>query len=345
MSAKPQQKRVSLLSKVFSTNSATRLEQKKFRSSRSSSQMINLAEARDMLYYSGKTSGTSLIAYKGPKIKTIEDWLTADEKTRETFAYAMDIIGPIEAARAAKNRNVGPSNRQSKCPICNGLGYVKKGSRNTGYMHPSELSSCDISLLHSWLGDPYGRLSEPSPDLQGRFDMGTVAHMLYQWYAYDTFENTKVNFNAEVSFKPSKTTKILDINGNSRTEWPPISGHADGSVEGKDFKFILEIKTIKQITDVTSISKNYLVQQMCYARMLNAPGVLFVFLEKADPGRSEQVFCGYSKELWDSIENKMISIIDPFIKEGRWPEKTVSASACKNCSYGLTCEFSPLYKG
>lgn len=262
--------------------------------------------------------------YNGPQVKTIEDWLELSDDDKETFAYEMDIVGPINHYIVKQRERY----TEEICQLCSGKGVIKEGEREKFCFHPSEISRCSRALGYGLLDVPTNDRNYTATDIK-TFDFGTVAHTTFQWWAKNTFKNTNIKAEAEVEFTAKKDTL---------TPLAYLAGHMDLSIESEAFHIGIEIKTINKLASMKQPSDDYLRQATCYLKALNLPGMLFVFLEKSYPHKIVQFFFGYNENIWQSINDKLSHVIDTVITTGQPPEQDVSDSACNNCKYQNVCK-------
>jgi len=271
--------------------------------------------------------------YDGPEVKTSEQWLALDKKQRRDFARQMDVVGPVQAALKARQEweyehpRTDPSRKT--CLHCNGTGILVRNPRLLNVFSPSGINRCLRQQYFQYLGIQPKKRWELSDRLT--FDIGTKIHELWQLdYLAPLF--LPLNTDSGVLFSYEDLV--------SYTPWD-IVGSCDGIFEGPGFRVGLEIKSAstKTIDKLgTKPSSDYLMQNAAYNKCEDLPGSLFLFVEKAWPHRTIQIFNGFDPKMVAAVE-EVVTEIRGSMEGGTVPDRTVPAFDCKKCVYYHACKY------
>lgn len=281
-----------------------------------------------MLFSGGQISKRSLESYKGPRVKTSEEWLALGQKERELFAAQMDVIGPImdEVYKRAHSRR--EKTEVVECKKCGGKGHAERHPRKVGVFSPSGLTYCCREMYFQLLGEPGKKRIDTTS--QVTFDHGTALHEWYQdRYLHPRFPgppDTKVTFKSELA---------------SVLEELSIYGHADGQFESDLIRVGFEIKTASasSFAKMTKPTWPNLAQNTTYNMANDWPGSIFLFIEKDYPHQLSQFFFGFDPEIAEWVTSRLASI-EAAAEEGEPPEPDVDTNwACKRCKYFDICRF------
>lgn len=201
------------------------------------------------------------------------------------------------------------------------LGYSK---RSLG-IHPSSISKkgvCPLRIYFEATGEIEPRKRFRMKD-QLVFDLGTMIHFMLQHFFEDMYEE---NFKAEIP--------LVDKNLG-------IKSHTDGRFKWPDFKFLLEIKSIKEgggygiDTIRNKPMKEHVRQAHCYMYCDDTPFCnIFYFCKNTSEIVEKPI--AWDQNVWDEILSENLPIIES-VKRKERPVAKVGGH-CKDCAFLHGCE-------
>jgi len=262
--------------------------------------------------------------------QTIAEWqdTPADEQGR-ILANAPDIIPGIRRVMQKWGRRRGLTRDeyeaavsrapQHDCPHCTGTGVVSHGHRYVGGIHPSSMTECLVRLYHDVQGIlPYQ--SKIGIGLLATFELGTMIHRLYQ-------RAIQLAYQAELEVPASDPSLLLE------------EGHIDAVGDFDGYRTVVEIKSIsaKGWQDLRSPMKDHRLQAAAYALAVDAPFVLFLYINKEHLDMVKAYWRGFPDKDLDEWRHKTLQPLMQALADGNPPQVAVKKYECDACGYAHGC--------
>jgi len=193
-------------------------------------------------------------------------------------------------------------------------------------IHPSSASKVGVCLLKLYYecthevppGSAYNQKSQLT------WDIGTLLHETCQQWFRDMYGD---QFQSEVSLKNDDGT---------------ICSHTDGIFSFTYYKFILEIKSIKEGGNYgwekvqSKPQVDHVRQAHFYMKLSNTPYALVLYLNK-NAGEFKEHAVYFNQSIWDDLQN---NVIDPVVSAAYKKGPRVPAKPgwhCKWCAFQHGC--------
>lgn len=206
------------------------------------------------------------------------------------------------------------------------LGYQK---RSIG-VHPSTISkkgTCPLRVYYEASGE-----LEPKKYIDSKiqlvFDIGTMTHVMLQAFFKDMYQEA---FEPEV---PLNDKKLM------------IKSHTDGRFTFPEFKFLLEIKSIKEggsygVDNVRNKPmKDHIRQAHCYMWVDDTPFCnMFYFCKNTSEVIEHPI--AFDQKIWKEIEDEVSPVVEA-VKNKEPPNPKVG-SQCRDCPFLHGCKWGDEY--
>lgn len=208
-------------------------------------------------------------------------------------------------------------NNEMECPTCDGTGVVKPPKpRKVGCIHPSSSAECVLRLYHDVVGDLRPRPSF-QPGLMITFAIGHSIH--------DYLQKALLDKIGAHRFDPEAGIKMGIVSGNT-----------DGIMEIDGVRAILEIKTDgpSSFTSRRSPDKKHRLQAGgLYATALDAPVIVYLYVEKVFPHTIKEYVELYSPDLFSKWLREKHNPVLKGLETGQEPIADATRSECSSCPY------------
>jgi hypothetical protein len=201
----------------------------------------------------------------------------------------------------------------------------RERNRSLG-IHPSSASKVGVCLLKLYYecthevppGSAYNQKSQLT------WDIGTLLHETYQKWFHDMYGD---QFQSEVELKNNDGT---------------IISHTDGIFSFTHYKFILEMKSIKEGGNYgwekvqSKPQEDHVRQAHFYMKLSNTPFALLFYINK-NAGAFKEHAIPFNPLIWNDIQN---NVIDPVISAAYKNGPAVSAKSgwhCRWCVFQHGC--------
>jgi len=194
----------------------------------------------------------------------------------------------------------------------------KDARRSTGYFSPSSIPYCGRAMYYQRSGEVQNECLFPGTRII--FDIGTAIHGVLQDYITKALGDDC--FRTEVFCRDDELHLI---------------GSADGLLDLPYDRRLLEIKSIspKGFKGLAKPKSEHLMQAHCYAYMLDAPMLWFLYYEKS-LGEMRLFTETFDKRIWGKVTDKL-ERIERCVEKGNPPPKELGYT-CKECRYSWCCD-------
>jgi len=247
----------------------------------------------------------------------IPDLLNADQPLIDTFASKVTVLDDLYAFQ----RWLQEAKQQIE------VNFLLGGEGRANGIHPSSISKVNGCEL-AWLWELTGEIEKKEkidPHSQNIFDLGTAMHNVLQTHFHAMYGN---QFESEVALKIPELC---------------VTSHADGLFTFSDYRFILEIKTIKEggskgwTTVQTAPMEDHRRQAMLYMKAANVPFALMLYFNKNTSRMKEHVIV-YDEKVWQSLLKDIEKVIAASKGIGGGHITPRPGYACRWCGYLHACE-------
>jgi CRISPR/Cas system-associated exonuclease Cas4 (RecB family) len=209
-----------------------------------------------------------------------------------------------------------------KCGACHGHGRLRPHIRRVGSIHPSAAHRCVTRLYYDVLATDAAEEYIPW-NLAITFEIGHTVHKIVQtalhgFYGDDFIDEAPVNL----------------------PEALVLGGAADGLVDTKTWRALLEIKTISasQFKDLRSPKKEHVLQASIYARALDSPFISFLYVSKEGPDHPIREFViTYDDAVYQDWLRTKVEKVKVGLEAGRPPIADANKYECDQCGFKEIC--------
>ena len=193
--------------------------------------------------------------------------------------------------------------------------------RSSGWYSPSSLPYCARSMFYQRTGVEQIACLEPSTHIT--FGVGHAVHdMIQKWMLEAVGEDA------------------LQVEVPCMDEELHTRGSADGLFHLSFLRRVLEIKTISQkgFDGLTKPMAEHMMQAHCYAYMLDAPVIEFVYVNKGwSPGGPIKTYMVlFDRIVWGKARDKL-EMVEACVEAGNPPPQEISQK-CWECRFKWHCD-------
>lgn len=203
---------------------------------------------------------------------------------------------------------------------------LKRAKTRAKGIHPSSACKKGVCLLKLYYECTHE--VEPSTDSYNQksqltWDIGTLLHEMYQQWFRDMYGD---QFTAEVPLRSSDGY---------------IKSHTDGVFNFTYYRFVLEIKSIKEGGNYgwekvqAKPFEDNVRQAHFYMKLADAPFALLLYVNK-NAGEFKEHAVAFNQAIWDELEETIQPVIDAAYLNGP-PVRATKTWACRWCHFKHNC--------
>ena len=271
-------------------------------------------------------------------LHTIEQWQQQDEATRVFVLRNIKLKDRLHRFLYAQNEKGGPDVktatwvRCSKCADSEYPGWFLKEPRYDG-IHPSSMGHpCLLKVYNEMIGTPQVKKIEPRVQLI--FDLGHAVHHMFQTYGLKGAWGPSYKQEVEISGTYQKIAEDLMLEGHADAENILVIDEPGAPIY--EVGLVHEYKSINSngFKGLTKPKPEHKQQAMLYAKALNRPVVVYLYLNKDDANLSDFPV-QYNPEAWDLLERKARYLKQQY--DAGQPPKGEVGFHCNDCPFAATC--------
>jgi CRISPR/Cas system-associated exonuclease Cas4 (RecB family) len=275
------------------------------------------------------------------QLHTIDQWLATDPAIRVVILQNIKLKDRLQRYLSALNNTQGSTVTEShwvRCGRCSSSGhpgYILKEPRYDG-IHPSQIvSPCMKKIYFDMTGESGQENIEPRVRLI--FDLGHAIHHMFQTYGLNGAWGPHYKHEVEISGKCQQIAADYMIEGHADADNILTIDDIPGSPYVYEVGLVHEYKSINDngYSKLKSAKPDHKAQAIIYAKALNRPIVVYLYLNKNDQNLADFPVA-FDPVMWERSEGKIKSLLNYY--DSKTPPPGEVGFHCRDCKYLYICE-------